>query len=187
MWRRLTTICVAFGAFFSTFALAAEQYNLGRPVLSQELAGWNIDVRPDGAGLPYGKGSAKSGREIFANSCAMCHGEKGEGKPMDRLVGGFGTLATKAPIKTVGSYWPYTSTLFDYIRRAMPFNAPQSLSNDDVYAVVAYILFLNNIVPEDAVLDERTLPKIIMPNRNGFTSVDPRPDIKSEPCMTDCR
>lgn len=187
MSHRFIAAMTCLGMLASTAALAAERYNLGRPVLSQELAGWNIDIRPDGAGLPHGKGSVKSGKEIYVTTCAGCHGEKGEGKPMDRLVGGFGTLSTKAPIKTVGSYWPYSSTLFDYIRRAMPFNAPQSLSNDDVYSVAAYILYLNNIVPENAVLDENTFPKIQMPNRNGFTSADPRPDIKTEPCMSDCR
>lgn len=186
MSRKLIAIIASLGALVSTATPAAERYNLGRPVLSQELAGWNIDVRPDGAGLPRGKGSVKDGKEIFATTCAVCHGEKGQGKPMDRLVGGFGTLSTKAPIKTVGSYWPYASTLFDYIRRAMPFSAPQSLSNDEVYAVSAYILYLNNIIPENAVLDEKTFRKIEMPNRNGFTTEDPRPDIKSEPCMANC-
>jgi S-disulfanyl-L-cysteine oxidoreductase SoxD len=110
-------------------------------------------------------------------TCAACHGAKGEGKPADRLVGGFGTLATSKPVRTVGSYWPYASTLFDYIRRAMPFNAPQSLTADQIYAVSAYILYLNNIINEDTVLDATSLPRVAMPNRNGFTNSDPRPDV----------
>lgn len=187
MSRKLIPICILQVTLLSTPALATDIYRLGRPVSARELSGWNIDVRPDGAGLPRGKGSVKNGKEIFANTCAACHGEKGQGKPMDRLAGGFGTLSTNAPIKTVGSYWPYASTLFDYIRRAMPFNAPQSLSNDEVYSVAAYVLYLNNIVPEDAVLDEKSFRRIEMPNKNGFVVVDPRPDIRTEPCMTNCR
>jgi cytochrome c len=116
-------------------------------------------------------------RKIFAEICATCHGAKGEGKPADRLVGGFGTLATSNPVRTVGSYWPYASTLFDYIRRAMPFNSPQSLTADQVYAVSAYILYLNNVVTEDTVLDATSLPRVEMPNRNGLTGPDPRPDV----------
>jgi len=170
-----------------TIADAAEHSHLGRPVTSEELAGWNIDVRSDGAGLPLGHGSVREGQQIYATTCAACHGVNGEGKPMDRLVGGFGTLNTATPIQTVGSYWPYATTLFDFIRRAMPFNAPQSLTVDQVYAVAAYVLYLNKIIPEDAVLDSKTLAKVQMPNRSGFTSPDPRPDIKTEPCMTDCR
>jgi S-disulfanyl-L-cysteine oxidoreductase SoxD len=156
------------------------RYGLGRPATQEEIAGWDIDVRADGAGLPAGHGSVQDGRKIFAETCAACHGERGEGKAMDRLVGGFGSLATARPIRTVGSYWPYATTLFDYIRRAMPFNAPQSLTPDQVYAVSAYLLYLNGIVPESAVLDAKTLPEVRMPNRNGFTSPDPRPDVHSD-------
>ena len=156
-------------------------YGLGAPASPQEIAGWDIDVRADGAGLPPGSGSVQDGAKIFASVCAACHGAKGEGGPMDRLVGGAGTLASAKPIKTVGSYWPYATTLFDYVRRAMPFNAPQSLTPDQVYAVAAYILYLNKIVPEDATLDAATLPKIRMPNRDGFTSPDPRPDVHEQP------
>jgi len=183
--------CMLFGFMMvcavATIANAAERYHLGRPITSDELAGWNIDVRADGAGLPVGHGSVREGQQIYATTCAGCHGANGEGKPMDRLVGGFGTLNTASPAQTVGSYWPYATTLFDYIRRAMPFNAPQSLTADQVYAVAAYVLYLNKIVPEDAILDAKTLAKVQMPNRNGFTSPDPRPDIKTTPCMKDCR
>jgi len=150
---------------------------IGHTATPAEIAGWDIDVRADGRGLPPGRGSVRDGEKIFAETCAACHGAKGEGKPADRLVGGFGTLATSKPVRTVGSYWPYATTLFDYIRRAMPFNAPQSLTADQIYAVSAYILYLNNIVTEATVLDATSLPRVRMPNRNGFTSPDPRPDV----------
>jgi cytochrome c len=152
-------------------------YHLGRTPTAAEIDTWNIDVRADGQGLPPGRGSVAQGRAIFAETCAACHGDKGQGGPADRLVGGFGTLAQPNPVRTVGSYWPYATTLFDFIRRAMPFNAPESLNADQVYAVSAYVLSLNGIVPDDTVLDATSLPKIAMPNRNGFISPDPRPDV----------
>ena len=136
-------------------ARAGESYGIGREATPQEIAGWDIDVSPNGAGLPPGRGDVRQGEAIFAAKCAACHGAHGEGKPMDRLVGGIGTLRDKKPVKTVGSYWPYATTLFDYVRRAMPLNAPQSLTPDEVYAVSAYVLFLNGIVPQDAALDAR--------------------------------
>jgi cytochrome c len=153
-------------------------YGLGRPASAAQIAGWDIDVRADGAGLPPGRGSVGDGRAIYAVSCSGCHGQNGEGGYADALVGGKGTLATVKPVRTVGSYWPYATTLFDYVRRAMPYNAPQSLTDDQTYAVVAYVLFLNQIVPAGAVLDAKTLPGVRMPNRNGFTSPDPRPDAR---------
>jgi len=158
-------------------AAETQRLGIGRAASPTEISGWDIDARADGAGLPPGHGSVRDGEKIYAETCATCHGEKGEGKPADRLTGGFGTLATAHPVRTVGSYWPYATTLFDFIRRAMPFNAPHSLSPDQVYAVSAYILYLNKIVPEDTVLDAVSLPKVAMPNRNGFTSPDPRPDV----------
>ncbi len=167
-------------------APAAARYDLGRPATPQEIAGWNTDVLPDGTGLPPGQGSVKEGEALFAQSCAACHGATGEGKPMDRLVGGRGTLATAKPVKTVGSYWPYATTLFDYIRRAMPFSAPKSLTNDQVYAASAYILYLNGIIGEDAVMNAASLPKVRMPNRDGFISPDPRPDVHAKRCEKDC-
>jgi len=151
-------------------------YGLGAPATPQQIAGWDIDVRADGLGLPPGRGSVGQGRAIYAQTCAVCHGAGGEGKPMDALVGGAGSLASPNPVRTVGSYWPYATTLFDFIRRAMPFNAPQSLTPDQVYAVSAYVLYLNRILPETAVQDAHSLPRVRMPNRNGFTSPDPRPD-----------
>jgi cytochrome c len=152
---------------------AGELYGLGQPATPEEIAGWNIDISPDGAGLPPGRGSVGEGEKIFAAKCAACHGAHGEGKPMDRLVGGFGTVFDQHSQRTVGSYWPYATTLFDFVHRAMPLNAPQSLTPDEVYSICAYVLFLNKIVPEDATLDAATLPKVEMPNRASFTSAYP--------------
>lgn len=148
----------------------AEPLGLGRPAGPAEIASSDIDIRADGAGLPPGRGSVKDGEALFASRCAACHGERGE-QPMIpplRLAGGRGTLAKPAAVLTVGSYWPYATTLFDYVRRAMPFNAPQSLTDDDVYAATAYVLYLNGIVSADAVLGPDNLASIVMPNRNGF-------------------
>lgn len=174
-------------ALLALAAPAAARYDIGRPATPEEIAGWDIDVLPDGSGLPPGKGSVREGEKVYAETCAACHGAKGEGKPMDRLVGGQGTLATAKPIQTVGSYWPYATTLFDYIRRAMPFSAPQSLTADEIYAVSAYLLYLNGVIGEDAVMDATTLPRVQMPNRNGFISPDPRPDVEDKRCEEDCR
>jgi S-disulfanyl-L-cysteine oxidoreductase SoxD len=160
-------------------------YGIGRTATPAEIAGWNIDVDRNGGNLPPGSGSVAHGREVFDQQCAACHGAKGEGGVGDQLVGGQGTIATPKPVRTVGSYWPYAPTLFDYIRRAMPQNAPQSLGNDDVYAVSAYILHLNGLIPADATLDARALSAIKMPNRNMFVG-DPRPDVKNPACVTDC-
>jgi S-disulfanyl-L-cysteine oxidoreductase SoxD len=156
------------------------RYGLGHVPDAAEIAAWDIDVRADGAGLPNGRGSVSEGKAIFAEACAACHGDKGQGQLADALVGGGGTLNTAKPLKTVGSFWPYATTLYDYVHRAMPFNAPQSLAPEQVYAVTAYVLYLNGIVPEDATLDAASLPKIQMPNRNGFVS-DPRPDVAPTP------
>lgn len=166
------------GALLAGSALAQQPrpYDLGQAATPAQIAGWDIDVSPDGAGLPPGQGSVAQGQAVFAGDCAACHGAQGQGGLADRLVGGFGTLASAKPVRTVGSYWPYATTLYDYIHRAMPFNAPQSLAPDQVYAVSAYILYLNHIVPQDAVMDETTLPAVKMPNRNGFITRDPRPD-----------
>lgn len=151
-------------------------YGLGRPATEQEVRAWNIDVAPTGEGLPAGQGTAKQGAVLFAARCAACHGPTGQEGPMDRLVGGVGTLASPHPIKTIGSYWPYATTLYDYVHRAMPFSDPQSLSPDETYSLVAWLLYRNGILAEDAVLDARSLPEISMPNRRGFLP-DPRPDV----------
>lgn len=169
------------GLLLVTLILAApagaQPLGLGRPATAAEIAGWDIDVRGDGLGLPPGHGSVDEGRRLYARKCALCHGAEGQGGLADALVGGAGTLASVHPVRTVGSYWPYAPTLFDYIRRAMPFNAPQSLNSDEVYGLCAYILNLNGIVPARAVLDARSLARVRMPNRNGFTTSDPRPDV----------
>src|SRR6266487_6508626 len=168
-----------------TPAQAQGPYGIGRTATPAEIAGWNIDIDRDGHNLPPGSGSVSHGHEVFDQQCASCHGAKGEGGLADRLVGGQGTIATPKPVRTVGSFWPYAPTLFDYIRRAMPQNAPQSLDNNEVYAVSAYILNLNGLLAADATLDAKTLGAIKMPNRNMFVS-DPRPDVKNPACMTGC-
>jgi cytochrome c len=170
---------------FSTHARAQSSYGIGRAATPAEIAGWNIDIDRDGNNLPTGSGTVVRGHAVFDEQCASCHGTKGEGGLGDQLVGGQGTIATPKPVKTVGSYWPYAPTLFDYIRRAMPQNAPQSLSNEDVYAVSAYILNLNGLLPADARLDAKTLSALKMPNRSMFVG-DPRPDVKNPACMKNC-
>ncbi len=156
-------------------------FGFGQPATEEQIAGWDIDVKPDGEGLPPGSGSVQEGEELYARLGAKCHGPRAEGtQGVPALVGGIGTLDTDAPVKTVGSYWPYAPVLFDYIRRAMPADNPQSLTPDEVYAVVAYVLYLNDIVDEDAVMDAESLPRVEMPNRDGFIEVDPRPDVFNE-------
>lgn len=163
-------------------------YGYGMPATPAQIAGWNIDVRPDGTGLPPGSGSVQAGGEIFQTQCASCHGTFGEGMGrFPKLAGGQGSLTADRPEKTVGSYWPYATTLWDYIHRAMPFYAPQSLSDDDVYALVAYVLNLNNIVDADFVASRDNLASIRMPNRDGFYRPDPRPDTHDSTCMKDCK
>ncbi|MEO5956385.1 MAG: cytochrome c [Nitrospiraceae bacterium] len=151
-------------------------YGLGRVATDDEIRVWNIDVSSTGEGLPPGQGTIQQGTHVFAAKCAMCHGATGIEGPKDKLVGGQDTLKTVKPIRTVGSYWPYAPTLYDYINRAMPFNAPGSLNSDEVYSVIAWLLFQNGIVKEDSVINEQTLPQVQMPNRNGFIQ-DPRPDV----------
>jgi S-disulfanyl-L-cysteine oxidoreductase SoxD len=163
---------VAFGAAMLVAASAmasAQAPQFGQAVTPADIAPWDISIGPDGAGLPAGRGTAKQGEAVYAAKCQACHGEKGAGRPNDALVGGAGTIASEQPaVKTVGSYWPYATTLFDYIRRAMPWSETKSLSNDEVYAVSAYILHLNGIIGADDVLDAQSLPKVKMPNRDGF-------------------
>jgi S-disulfanyl-L-cysteine oxidoreductase SoxD len=154
----------------ATPALAQQGPRLGKPISAEDLAPWDISIGPDGAGLPPGSGTVKDGEAIFAAKCQPCHGAKGAGTPNDRLVGGQGSLpGDKPPVKTVGSFWPYATTLFDYIRRAMPLPESKSLTSDEVYGVVAYLLNLNGVVPDDATMNAQTLPKVMMPNREGFT------------------
>ena len=142
--------------------------NLGAAPTAAMLAAMDTSIPPSGAGLPAGSGNVAQGAKVYAAKCETCHGPKGVGKPADPLVGGIGSLASGKPMRTVGSYWPYATTFFDYVRRAMPTNAPQTLTNDEVYAVAAYVLNLNGIVPESAVMNAQSLPQVKMPNRDGF-------------------
>ncbi|MGI9522273.1 MAG: c-type cytochrome [Hyphomicrobiaceae bacterium] len=168
------------------------RYGLGREALPEEIKAWDIDVRPDGVGVPRGRGKASDGEVIYAEQCAVCHGDFGEG--VDRwpvLVGGEDTLASDDPVKTVGSYWPYVSTIFDYIRRAMPFGNAQSLTANDVYALTAYLLYMNEVVEdEDFVLSDKNFATVRLPNEKNFIG-DARPDTllitEREPCMKNCK
>lgn len=154
-------------------------FKVGRAPTAAELKVLDIDVLPDGRGLPPGSGTAQAGKAIYDAKCVTCHGATGREGPQDVLVGGRGTLASAKPLKTVGSYWPYATTLFDYINRAMPFDHPTTLPVDHVYATTAYLLFINGIIGERDVMDQTTLPKVQMPNRTGFVK-DARPDTKSK-------
>jgi len=154
---------------------------IGHTPPASAVAERDLTVFPDGRGLPPGQGSAREGRVVFATHCAACHGAAGEGSnDFPRLVGGVGTLKTSSPVLTVGSYWPYATTLWDYNRRAMPYPQPGLLTDAEVYAVTAYILHMNGIVKENDVLDARTLPAVRMPNRDGFVR-DARPDWRPRP------
>lgn len=172
----------------SVYAGSPGPFGYGTVATPAEIAGWNIDVRgTDGAGLPPGQGNVSHGADVFAQQCAACHGTFGEGEGrFPKLMGGEGTLTADRPEPSVGSYWPFAPTLWDYINRAMPFTAPHSLSAADVYALTAYILNFNNIVPSNFVADRDTLPKVKMPNRDNFTWKDPRPDTAATECMHNC-
>jgi cytochrome c len=171
----------------------ADKLGLGREATPQEVSAWDIDVRPDGTGLPKGKGTVAQGEEVFQTQCAACHGEFGEGK--DRwpaVAGGLGSLKNDRPDRTVGSFWPYATTLFDYMRRAMPFGNAQSLSPDELYALTAYILFLNDVTKDPKFeLDETKLAAVRMPNAGNFYDDDRDKTEKhfwnKRPCMTDCK
>jgi cytochrome c len=166
----LVAICAWAGAL-----LSAQEYGLGRVVTPEQIRRYDKFIPPSGAGLPPGSGTAEKGKAIYAAQCARCHGATGREGPEEPLVGGIGSLTTPKPQKTVGSYWPYATTLWDYVNRAMPFDRPGMLPPDDVYAVTAYVLQLNGIVSASEVVDANTLPEIKMPNRDGFVP-DARPD-----------
>ena len=162
-------------------------YGYGEPATPEQIAGWNIDVRPDGLGLPPGSGTVLDGEPLYDEKCAACHGIFGQGEGRwPKLAGGVGALTQERPERTVGSYWPYATTLWDYVRRTMPFFEPQSLTDDEVYAITAYVLHLNDLVTEDFELSRENLPSVQMPNREGFFE-DPRPDVQNTVCMADCR
>jgi cytochrome c len=186
MWAHSRTIGAAFvvvcAGWIVSVALAAQSPSLGvgRPPTPEEIRELGSAIAPDGSGLPPGSGSVAAGRELFAARCARCHGKAGEGDVGPRLVGGRGTLRTSRPLKTVGSFWPYATTLWDYVNRAMPFDQPGGLTAPEVYAAVAFVLNLNDIIAADGVMDATSLPKVRMPNRDGFVA-DPRPDTGPAP------
>jgi cytochrome c len=186
-WREAALVAVLVAASAATEA--AERLGLGRTPAEQEIAAWDIDVRgPDGAGLPPGRGSVAEGERIFEQRCAGCHGDFAEGRGLfPALAGGRGTLGGDQPQRTIGSFWPYAPTLFDYIRRAQPFAEPGSLAVAEIYAVAGYLLHLNDLLPADAVADADVLRGIRMPNRDGFLADDPRPDVQGEACVSGCR
>ena len=172
--------------------LLAQTYNLGRAALPAEIAAWDIAVEPDGTGLPVGSGSVAEGEPLFSEKCAACHGEFAEGVDnWPKLAGGDDTLADEDPLKTVGSYWPYLSTAWDYVHRSMPFGGAQVLTPDETYAIVAYILYSNYLVDDEFVLSNENFLDVEMPNADGFI-VDDRaeteyPQWRTEPCMTNCK
>lgn len=179
----LLLICFAAGAA----ADGAGYYGYGKPATPEEIAGWDIDVRPDGEGLPEGSGSVEDGEWLYEEKCAECHGSFGEAVGRyPALAGGEGSLTEDRPHRTVGSYWPYASTLWDYIHRAMPYTQPESLTDDEVYAITAYVLYLNEVVEDDFVLDRETFKDVILPNAGNFTR-DQRPDTANTRCMKNCK
>ena len=163
-------------AFRPALSAQSPTFGVGHAPKPEQLRVIDIDVTPDGTGLLPGSGTAAAGRDVYTRRCETCHGPSGKEGPQDVLAGGRGSLATSTPQKTVGSYWPYATTLWDYINRAMPFDHPSTLTPDEVYSATAYVLFLNGIVGELDVLNEKTLMRVRMPNRDGFVS-DPRPDV----------
>ena len=178
----LRCLYMLFGLLVMTVVEAADSpplYNVGEPLKPEQLAAIDISVLPTGVGLPDGKGTAREGANVYATHCSACHGDSGEGRgDYVALVGGRGTLCSNQPLLTVGSYWPTATTLFDYIRRAMPYNTPGVLTADEIYAVSAWILERNEILKPGVVLDRRSLSSVRMPNRDGFVR-DPRPDVPS--------
>jgi S-disulfanyl-L-cysteine oxidoreductase SoxD len=172
MWKYSLALLV--GA--ATLAAQSQKYGVGQPATAEQIRNLGAAIAPDGGGLPEGSGTPSAGREVYSALCSNCHGEKGEGGVGPPLVGGQGTLRSAKPLKTVGSYWPYATTVWDYINRAMPFDRPGLLKPPEVYALTAYILNLNGIIGNNQPMDAKSLPKVKMPNRDGFVA-DPRPDV----------
>jgi cytochrome c len=143
----------------------------GRAATAEEIAAIDISIPPSGKGLPPGSGNAIAGETVYAEKCESCHAAGGTGKPADKLVGGIDSLGSDKAVKSVGSLWPYATTLFDYVRRTMPLNMPMTLTDDEVYAVTAYVLFINGIVTNHQTMDASSLPKVRMPNRDGFVDM----------------
>src|SRR5690606_22139923 len=193
-WLRSVFLALAIvGCSVTGSATASEKrLNIGREATAEEITGWDIDIRPDGHGLPVGRGTVKGGEPLYVERCAACHGEFGESAgrwPI--LAGGAGTLASHDPVKSVGSYWPYASTLIDYIRRAMPFGASQTLTNDELYAITAYVLYLNDVIQdENFELSDKNFTAIKLPNQLNFIDDDremaERAFWRKDPCMKDC-
>jgi S-disulfanyl-L-cysteine oxidoreductase SoxD len=183
--RVIATSCLvvwaALLALSGTPAVAQDSsHHIGRVPTPEEIQAWDISIPPDGSGLPAGQGTAAQGAKVYHARCQECHGAEAKGGDEGALVGGHDTLATDKPVKTATGYWPYATTLFDYTRRAMPFKNPGMLTNDQVYAVVAYLLALDGIIAQDAVMNAETLPRVKMPNRDGFIR-DPRPNMQDKP------
>ena len=179
MWKlsgRRATGAILLAAA-ATLSAQSPRYGVGRPPAPEEIRELGSAIAPDGTGLPQGSGTVAAGRALFVAQCARCHGPMGEGDVGPRLEGGQGTLNTPRPLKTVGSFWPYATTLWDYVNRAMPFDRPGLLEPSEVYAAVAFVLNLNGIIGENVVMDATSLPKVKMPNRDGFVA-DPRPDVR---------
>lgn len=166
----LIPVAILIAACSSNQTGSVKNYGLGKTIEEVQIAAWNIDVAPSGSGLPLGKATARQGESVYKDKCSSCHGNQGQGGVANRLVGG-GALNTDKPIKTVGSYWPYATTVFDYTKRAMPHSLPQSLTNDEVYATTAYILYMNKIIGIDDEMNAKTLPLVKMPNRDGFIAI----------------
>ena len=196
---RSPSLVVALGAAIVAAGCATSQtetmraapnpgVKLGKPISNADLAAWDIDIRTtDGKGLPVGRGTVAEGKAVYEAKCLSCHGADGKGGPVfGTMVGGIGSFKTTTRVLTPGSMYPYAPILFDYIRRAMPMDHPQSLSTNEIYAVSAYLHNLNGIIPDNAVMDQNTLARVEMPNRNGFL-VDDRPDTKAVRCMTNCK
>ncbi len=172
------TLSFVVGSYDATADSTPDRFNIGRIAVADSVTAQDITVFPDGEGLPAGRGTVREGERLFARNCAACHGARGEGLgSYPPLAGGIGSLKTTAPLFTVGSYWPYATTVWDYIRRAMPYDRPGALKTNEVYSVTAYVLFLNGIIERQSVITNRTLPFVQMPNREGFDP-DRRPDVR---------